>query len=193
MKSILLGAIACFLVFCQWFAFRSVRRYLWPNADKHQSERSLFSADSIWTVNYSRCEAGVRFRDFTPRNDRSADGVHDIALVPWLGACPFVVFPPCETKRMVSRIQESPVLKKSAALVVKAQIEQKLTANLSNSGPGKAEQLNYPRIQSPTILENSSGVRFDVGNRYRDQGGRRKPTASRSWKGIGLFTICSRV
>jgi len=34
MKSILLGAIACFLVLCQWFVFRTVRKYLWPNADK---------------------------------------------------------------------------------------------------------------------------------------------------------------
>ena len=34
MKTLLLGAIASFLVLCQWFAFRSVRKYLWPNSDK---------------------------------------------------------------------------------------------------------------------------------------------------------------
>jgi len=34
MKSILLGAIACFIVLCQWFAFRSVIKYLWPNTGK---------------------------------------------------------------------------------------------------------------------------------------------------------------
>jgi predicted MPP superfamily phosphohydrolase len=34
MKSILLGAIACLLVLSQWFVFRSVIKYLWPNSDK---------------------------------------------------------------------------------------------------------------------------------------------------------------
>ena len=34
MKSILLGAIACLLVLCQWFVFRSVTKYLWPNVER---------------------------------------------------------------------------------------------------------------------------------------------------------------
>ncbi len=39
MKSISLGAIASLLVLCQWFVFRSVIRYLWP--DSHRISRSL--------------------------------------------------------------------------------------------------------------------------------------------------------
>ena len=62
-------------------------------------------------------------------------------------------------------------LKDIGSLCSEDGIEQKSTANLSNSGSGKAGQMNYP-VQSPRILENSSGVGFDVGNRYRDQGGR---------------------
>jgi predicted MPP superfamily phosphohydrolase len=34
MKTLLLGAIASFLVLCQWFAFWSVRKYMWPNSGK---------------------------------------------------------------------------------------------------------------------------------------------------------------
>ncbi len=34
MKSLLLGVIASSLVLCQWFAFRSIRKYFWPDSDK---------------------------------------------------------------------------------------------------------------------------------------------------------------
>jgi predicted MPP superfamily phosphohydrolase len=34
MKNILSGAIACLLVLCQWFVFRSVIKYFWPNVER---------------------------------------------------------------------------------------------------------------------------------------------------------------
>ena len=153
MKSILLGAIACLLVLCQWFAFRSVRRYLWPNADSI-SRSVAYSALIVFgllTILAVRLEFGSEILPPGTIGRQIASTI----LRSYLGwvACPFVVFPPCETKRMVSRIQECPVSKEVRSSCSEDEIEQKSTANLSNSGSGKAGQLNYPRSSRRGFLK----------------------------------------
>jgi uncharacterized protein len=157
MKSILLGAIACFLVFCQWFAFRSVRRYLWPNADSI-SRSVAYSALTVFgllTILAMRLEFGSEIlppgtigRQLASTILRSYLGwalvlslfFLLVRLSEWLAG--FKNFPDASTS-----------LKDIGSLCGEDEIEQKSTANLSNSGSGKARQTNYPRSSRRGFLK----------------------------------------
>ena len=60
MKTLSLGAIASFLVLCQWFAFRSVIKYLWPNSGKisRSVAYSVLIAFGLLTILAIRLEFG---------------------------------------------------------------------------------------------------------------------------------------
>ncbi|MGO9118223.1 MAG: metallophosphoesterase [Desulfomonilaceae bacterium] len=63
MKTLLLGAVASFLVLCQWFAFRSVLKYLWPNSGKisRSVSYSVLIVFGLLTILAVRLEFGSEF------------------------------------------------------------------------------------------------------------------------------------
>ncbi len=79
-----------------------------PGCLSSKTKRSLFSPDYVRLVNYSSDKAGIRFRNFTSRNNRSAISVDYIALISWLGPSAFIVLPICEADRMAASVQENP-------------------------------------------------------------------------------------
>jgi uncharacterized protein len=157
MRSVLLGAIACLLFFCQWFAFRSVRKYFWPDARKisRSVAYSALIAFGLVTIFAVRIEFGSEI--FPPGT--FARQLASTILRSYLGwvlvLSMFFIF-----AALIERLAGfKDVLFRSSGVRAargasgEEEIDRRSTRNESNPGVGKAGQVNYPRTTRRRFLK----------------------------------------
>lgn len=157
MKSILLGAIACLLVLCQWFAFRSVIKYLWPDVERisRSVAYSALIGFGLLTILAVRLEFGSEI--FPPGT--IGRQLASTILRSYLGWA-FVLslfFVLVRLSEWLSALRNFPVrfarIEEVHSACSEDEIEQNLKANLSNPDSGKAGQVNYPRTTRRRFLK----------------------------------------